>query len=178
VAPPRTWDSRDPDAPGPAQRAESVSRPLIRRSRMVCESARSQIRVLPRFCFVGCKGSALARPLRVWISTPCRRHSLAFARRFGEAGIVGRTRPRGAGSAGARGRRGCPELVVLAREHRRRPTGTTRERGTPAQEKFAGSRVARSHRGGLPLGDPRGVPRLRPPSCASRGCDRHCDSGS
>ena len=42
---------------------------------MVCASAQSVILVPPKFCFVGCKESALPRALRVWISTPSRRHS-------------------------------------------------------------------------------------------------------
>ena len=48
---------------------------LTQRSSVVCVSARSQILVPLRFCFVGCNGCVLPRSLRVWISTRCRKRS-------------------------------------------------------------------------------------------------------
>jgi len=64
-----------------AQPAVHGSPLLTQRSSAVCANARFLIPVLPRFCFVGCKESALPRPHRVWISTPCRRHSSSVCTR-------------------------------------------------------------------------------------------------
>jgi hypothetical protein len=55
----------------------------MRRSSVACARARSPIRVLPRSSSGGCKGRVLRRPLRAWISTPCRRRSWSL-----HAGLV------------------------------------------------------------------------------------------